>query len=288
MDPIELEKAIEAMSAEDKAALLAEDFGADLEKQAADEAAESDLQDALYAYGALTADIEVEAAEAGEAGLSKEASAEFTQAEEEISAAIEAGVQELGLEEIADEVEMHKTAMATAAIIFEGYCDQIEKIAAKSKKDGKGLKGLYESTKKHVAAGAAKAGKHIGEGVKMVKKHPGKAGMIAAGTAALGYGAHKLHEHMSKKASELTAAELVELTFQKQAAMDVVVDGIEKLAAHGAKKGGMLAKGMAHVRALHKKHLAGHGRHMAAGAGAGAGIGALSAHLAHRFGRKEK
>ena len=59
-----------------------------------------------------------------------------------------------------------------------------------------------------------------------------------------------------------------------------VVDGIEKLAAHGAKKGGHLAGAWKHLKGMGKKH----GKHMA-----GAAVtGAMGGYLAHRMSKKEK
>jgi hypothetical protein len=276
MDLQKLSTAMEKMSEEDLQAILDTEFDAELEKEASDELAQSDLENALYAYGAYKADLEIESEEAGEDGMSKEASENFEAAETEISAAIEAGIVELGLDAIEDDVEMHKTAMSAASLIFEGYTDHMEKCAAKSKKDGKGLKGMYGAAKKKIGALAGKAGA-------LGKKH-GKAGALLAGGAALGYGGAKAHEHMKKSASELTAAELVDLTLSKQATVEVVADGIEKLAARGSAKAGLLSKGLGHVKALHKKHLAGHGKHMAAAGAAGAGAG----YLAHRMQKKDK
>lgn len=277
----ELEAATEKLTDAQKQEILGMEFDAELEKEASDEVAESDLQNALYAYGMFKADVEVEAEEAGEDGLSKEASEQFEAAETEISAAIEAGVEELGLADIEDEAELHKTAMACAGIIFEGYSDQMEKWAAKSKKDGKGLKGMYGNMKKKVGALGEKAKGLAAKGHKLVKKHPGKAGAIAAGGLALGYGAKKL---MDKKASDLSASELIDLTLEKQATVEVVVEGIEKLAARGAAKAGLASKAMGHVKSLHKKHLAGHGKQMAGAGAAGAGAG----YLAHRMQKKDK
>jgi hypothetical protein len=288
MDLQKIAEAMDKMSKEDLQAILDTEFDSELEKEASDNLAQADLENALYAYGAYQADLEVMSEEAGEEGLSKEASAEFETADQEISEAIESGIVELGLDNIEDDVELHKTAMMAATLIFEGYTDQMEKWAKESKKAGKGLKGLYGAVKKrvgHVAEKAKehamKAGKHAG---KLAKKHGGKAGLVAGG-AALAYGGMKAHEHMKKQSSELTAGELVDLTLSKQAAVEVIADGIEKLAARGAGKAGMLAKGMGHVKAFHKKHLAGHGKHMAAAGAAGAVGGGL---LAHRMAKKDK
>jgi hypothetical protein len=266
--------AMEKMSEDELQAILDTEFDADLEKEASDNVAQSELENALYAYGMYKADLEIEAEEAGDAGLSKEASAEFETAEQEISAAIEAGVSELGLDEIEDDVDMHKTAMAAATLIFEGYTDQLEKWAAKSKKDGKGIKGMYNSLKGKAGKLADKAGKHLGKAGKSLAKHKGAIGGGAA-LAAAGYAGGRVHEHMKKNASELTAAELIDLTLSKQASLDVIVDGIEKLAARGKGKAGLLAKGMGHI----KKH---QGKLKAGGLAAGAGAAGYMAGRAHK------
>lgn len=263
----EINEAIEKLSEDELKAIVETDFDAELEKEAADEAAQAELENALYAYGMFKADLEIEAEEVGEAGLSKEASAEFESAEQEISAAIEAGVAELGLDNLEDDVEMHKTAMMAATLIFEGYTDQLEKWAAQSKKAGaKGAKGMLKSLGKKIKHHAGAAGKHMA-------KHKGEYAGGAA-LAAAGYAGGRAHEHMKKSASELTTAELIDLTLGKQAALDVIVEGIEKLAARGKGKAGILAKGMAHL----KKHKAAYG----GGAGAGA-----AGYLAGRMHKKD-
>lgn len=265
MNQAEIEKLVAGLSEEQKQQLLAIEVPEEIEKEAADEAATQDLQDALYAYGAFQADLEVEAEAAGDAGLSKEASSEFAEVEQEIAQAIETGVQELGLDQVEDESELHKQAMAAATIIFEGYTDQLEKVAAKGGK----LKALAAMVGKKgkAAAGkvrgaAAKAGKHVAKNK--------KAYLAGAATGALGYGAGRMHE---KKASELTAQELVELTLQKQDAVDLVCEGVEKLAAHAVKKALKAAK------SLGKKH----GKTVGVGAGAG-----LAGYVAGRMGKKDK
>lgn len=276
MNPAEIEQAIAKLTDEDAKKILAAEFPEELEKEASDEAAAYELQNAFYAYGAMAADLEIES-ECGE--LSKEASEEFAQCDAEITAAIEAGLVELGLDQIEDSVEFHKHAMAAATLVFEGYTDQIEKLAKKGGKEG----GIVGTMKKHVGAAAEKAkalgasaAKHVKGFGKHVAKHPGKAGMIAAAGTAAGYGAHHL---LHKKASELTADEMIDLTLEKQATLDVIADGIEKLAAHGGKKGAHLAGAMKHIKGFAKKH----GKHGAISAGVGA-----AGYLAGRMHKKEK
>ncbi len=289
---MDLEQIIENLTDAQKEAILSEELPAEIEKEAAAEVAEADLQNAFYAYGALQADMEIEAEEND--GLSKEASERFDSATSEIEAAIDQGVQELELDQIEDTVEMHKVAMASAALIFEGYCDQMEKLA----KGGKGfmpkVKGVAKTVKKHFMKGVEKA-KELGEsGVEMAKKH--KTPLIGAASAAAGYGAGRLHAAHKKEASELVSDPnfldiLTEAVLEKQAAADVIVEGIEKLAARGKHKAGMLAKAMHGVKAFHKKHLAPHaGKTKVVGTHAlAAGAGGLGGYMAHKMKhRKEK
>lgn len=293
MDREELNDILENLTEEQAEEILAEEFDEEIEKQAAAEVAQMGLEDALYAYGAFSADAEVAAEDAGDDGLSKEASEQLAAAEQEISQAIEAGVEELGLADIEDDVELHKTAMAAAAIIFEGYTDQLEKVAAK-----KGM-AVFKTIKKHLGKAKDKAAKMGGKVMAGAKKHK-RPLLAAAGGAALGYGGAKVKEHMDKKASELTAAELVELTLEKQATVEVVTDGIEKLAA----RAGMMAKAKKAIKgawasgkkqadkamAAAKKGAKATGKALnkhkyTIGAGAG-GVGAGL--LAHRLSKKDK
>lgn len=272
---MDLEQVVEKMSKEDAEKFLALELPEELEKEAAAELAESEFQNALYAYGAMTADLEAQSEDAGEAGLSKEASEGFEAAEAELAAAIEDGVTELGLDECEDDVEMHKVAMASAALIFEGYCDQLEKLAK-----GKFAAGAIKSVKKHFGK-AVEKGKALGAAAmrhgKAVAKHPAtKHSLIAAGGAAAGYGAGKL---MDKKASEFTGAELADMVLDRQVTLDTIAEGIEKLAARGHGMGARLAKGMKHLKHLGKKH----GMHAAAGAG-----GAAAGYMAHKMRKKHE
>lgn len=284
MDQTEIEQIVEGMSEADKAAVLGTEFPVELEKEAAAELAETDLVDALYAYGAMTADYELEATD-GE--LNKEAAADMEAAEQEISEAIEESVVASGLDQVEDEVELHKKAQASAAIIFQGYCDQIEKVAgiatrAKqvskllSSKAKAGMKVAKKGLNKGVAAAkdaGAAAGKHV-------KKNK-SAYMAAAGGAALGAGAMAAKKHMDKKASELTIDELTVEVLNRMDAVEVVEEGIDKLAGLGAKAAkkakSLLSKGQKHIKAHGKKYLAG---------GAGAATGALAMHMKHRSEKK--
>lgn len=220
---------IENMSEQEQEQLLATDFGS-LEKEASAELSKMDLVDALYAYGAFVADQEIESTEE----LSKEASAEMASAHEEIAQALEASLVESGILDTEDTAELHKEAQAAAALMFQGYADQIEKVAADEGKAGKMAKWLHE--KKEAIKGAA------GEGM---KKHKGKFGLGAAALAA-GGAAYAYKKHHEKKASELTVSEISDMVAEDQYINSVISEGLNKLAAAGdVAKPGMGAKAKA-------------------------------------------
>ena len=229
----ELLNQIESMSEVEIEALLETQFPEELEKQAAAEIAESELAEALYTYGALSAERAIAELE-GEGDLSKVASEEEIQAHIEAEAsvgdAIEAVIAELGLAELEDEVELHKTAQACAAVIFEGYADSLEKIAAKKGSPGmmRRLKDLADSAKKKTVSAAEAAKKNV-------LTHSGKYGL----GAGLGAGAAGM-SLMAKKASDMTVGELVG-TIGGIAILD---DGIEKLAKRGKGRGQSLMEKM--------------------------------------------
>lgn len=296
----ELGAAMENMSEEELQAILDTEFDAELEKEAAAEldaeVAQENLVDALYAFGAMTADYELEA---GSGELSKEAAESFAQAESEISEAVEQGVVALGLNDMEDEVELHKQAQAAAAIIFAGYTDQLEKVA-----EGEEKAGAWKKTKDYVTGAAKKvkekaegAGKYVAEKAKAAggkmkagAGHVGahlkaKKGLYGAGAAglALGAGAMAMKKRHEKKASEMGIEELAGEVLCKMDVVDVVSDGIEKCAGWGesaGKKMDSFARGVAHHAKSYKKHYA-------AGAG-GAAAGALGMHLKHRKDKKGK
>lgn len=278
MNAQEIEQIIEGLTEEEAAELLATEFPEELEKEAAAEAAEYDLQNVLYAYGAMIADLEA-ATENDEEEFTKEAAAAFEEADTELSLAIEEAIIDSGVDQIEDEVEMHKTAMAAATVIFEGYSDQLEKLAKKGnpgmwKSMTKALKKGYGQAKDKVVAGYKASKKHLQAQGKSYATH-GAAGLAGA---ALLHGANKMQE---KQASEMSLDEIAAYTLQKQATVDVVVDGIEKLAARGKGKGNMLAKALKAT----KKHLKAHGKAYATH-GAAAGVGGMGAYLAHRMAKK--
>jgi hypothetical protein len=245
MEYDEVTDILENLTEEDAQALLEADFDEELEKEAAAEVATSDFENALYAYGAFSADLEIEAADCDEDGFSKEAAEHFEAAEAEIAQAIEEGVEELGLDVLDDDLELHKTAMAAAAIIFEGYSDHMEKVA-KSKGGG-----VMKTVAKYYKAGKKKAGEMYGAGKKHVGKHKGKYGVLAG--AAAGYGASAAHSKMSKKASELTAEEIVDLSLVKQATIDLIADGVDMLEKRAAKKAGFMKTVKKMVSTVKKK-----------------------------------
>ena len=226
---------IEQMSDADKKALLEANFGEEMEKEASAELAKADLADALYSYGAYMADREIEEQES----LSKEASEEFDSAHSEITSAIEQGLVESGILETEDTAALHQEAQAAAGIIFRGYSDQVEKLAADEGKMAKMKKWMGEKAEKgkEAAKGAAKSvGAHMG-------KHKGKYGLGAAALAA-GAGAYGYKKHHEKKASELTASELSEIVQEEQYLNAVITEGFSKLAeaGEGAAKSSMTDK----------------------------------------------
>jgi L-fucose mutarotase/ribose pyranase (RbsD/FucU family) len=215
---------VEQMSQEDAEALLNTQFPAELEKEAEAEIDGASLADALYQYGCLTA----ERAVAEEEGLDKFA-AEDVEAheasEKEIGEAIESLLTATGTVEIEDEAELHKEAQAAASLVFEGYTDTLEKLAKDKASFVKGVsKKLHEGMKK--AKDAAKATHKAGK----------KGGYHALGGLAVGAGAMKAKEMLSKKASELTFGEIYDMMFDKMAGDNEVADGIDKIAARASKK----------------------------------------------------
>lgn len=195
---------VEKMSDEEREALLNTEFPEDLEKQASEQLAQSDLFEGLYAYGATMATLELEAEEE----LDKTASEEAQADEAELTPFLEEKITESGILAIEDEVELHKVAQVAAAYLFAGYADALEKEAAK--KDG-----------------------HLARMGKFLKKNKGKAAAGAAGVAALGIGARLAKRQMDKKASELTVTEMTAEVLHNEQVMDVINDGLEKCAAKG-------------------------------------------------------
>jgi len=281
-------KEIEGMSETDKQNLLNTTFPEEMEKQAAAELEASELDHALYAYGSLSAqrtfvDETI--------GLDKVASEEVTaheDAEAETSAAIDAGIQALGFDEVTDPVEMNKIAQSLAATILLGYTETLEKLAASKSKDGKGHMGSIKSmaqkghkaVKKSMSSVSEKAKELSASGKKLLKKHPGKAALIAAGVGAVGGAAA---HHMSKKASEFSVDEIKEMIAQESEVEAVISEGIEMLEKVAAKKAGMLADGIKKAKgALEagKKHVGKNsGKY---GLGLGIAAGAAGAHMASK------
>jgi hypothetical protein len=226
---------LEGMSEQELEQLLATDFGAELEKEAAAELANADLAEALFAYGAHVATREVESTE----DLSKEAAAELDEEYQVITEAIENGLVETGVLQTEDTAQLHKEAQAAAGIIFAGYTEAMSKIASDEKKAGK------------MAELLAKA-----------KANKGKIGAGVAGAAALGAGAYAYKKKHEKKASEVTASEMADIIREDQAVDAVISNGLSKLAgmaemkAKAAEVGGKVIEGV-------KKHKA----PLAAGAG---------------------
>ena len=275
-----LEQEIEKMTDAEKEALLATDFG-DLEKEAAAELAQADLAQALYIYGAYLADREIESQDE----LSKEASEEFDAAHAEITNAIEQGLIETGILETEDTVALHKEAQAAAALVFKGYSDQFDKLAADESKMAKMKKFVGDKAAKAKEAAKAAAGK-VGA---HVKKHKGKYGAGGAALAA-GMGALAYRKKMEKKAGEIPYEELREQMIEDAMVDQVVGDGIAKLAGIGDKAAALKGKTVEGLKAGFAKlkaskagqHVAAHkNKYMAGGA-------ALGGFAAGRASKKDK
>jgi hypothetical protein len=265
-------EAIGKMTDEQKAELLATEFPAELEKEAAAELDMQNLADAVYTYGYLCAERGIAEAD-GIDKVAAEAVAAHDTAVQETEATIDSLVEGLGFAKIEDESELHKQAQGLAQFMFAGYSDCIDKVAA----DGKAMGAIHKmmhSAKSHLGKGKKSA-------IKLMKRHgKGAAGGAAAGAAG-GYFAKK---HMDKKASDLTAAELISdvvegiaLSQAESASVDsTVTEGVAKLASAGASKaaalGEKLKKHFGKAKDLGKKH--GAGALVGAAAGGAAGFAA--------------
>lgn len=228
---------IEKMTEEEKKSLLNTQFPEELEKEAAAELDTTLLADALYSYGYLQAQRSLAEVD----GLDKVAAEDLKaheQAEAEVSAQIEACLNSLGTPLKEDQAELHKEAQVAAAIIFDGFSDCLEEFMEKNAAMAPKIKAMGGKVMAHLRAAGGKAKHHAGRAGAFLKKHKGKAGLAAGGIAAGTYAAHRA---MSKKSSEMTADELVELAsevaLEKQAMIDTIAEGIDKLAAKGAHKG---------------------------------------------------
>jgi hypothetical protein len=274
---------IEGMSDVEKNELLNAEIPAELEKQAEADLDQASLADALYNYGWLSA----ERAIAEEEGLDKFASEDLEaheNSEKEIGEAIESLMSSLGVADSEDEVELHKEAQAAASLIFEGYSDCFEKLAAKqkasfiqnlSKKTMAGLKAAKEKTVEKAREAAKAAKKGAKEAVKGAHNIGKKGGYGAIGGAGALYLGAKAKQKLEKKASEMTVGELYEGFSEKIAAEMEIMEGIDKLAAKGAKKAKKIIPFMAKVKEVAEKaHKAGKKGLYAGLGGAGAGFAA--------------
>jgi len=242
----EIFEEVEKMSEEEKKTLLNTQFPEELEKEAAAELDTTLLADALYSYGWLQAQRSMAEVD----GLDKVAAADLAaheKAEQEAGEQIEACLASLNTAEAKDPVELHKEAQVAAALIFDGFSDCVEQSCL----DKEAAAGMLGKAKSMAAKGlgklkgAAKAGGHkaavLGrkagrKGLALAKKHgKGAAAGAALGAAAGGYA-------MSKKSSELTVGELLDIVREQQDMDDTICDGVEKLAAKGAAKGEKLNK----------------------------------------------
>lgn len=263
---------VEQMSQEEKKALLETQFSEDLSKEAEAAVDAMGLAEACYQYGALQAERAVAEAD----GLDKVASETLESHEAavgDVGEAIDAHLENLGVAEM-DELEMHKQAQAAAGFIFEGYSDQLEKLAAM-----KELKGAVKKVL-HSAHGKMKAaGKHIA-------KHKGKYAAGAGAVAAGAYGSKKL---MEKKASDATIGDIIEAIDARDAHFDEVAElqqGVEKLAAKGASKAAELMKKLKSAPKEMGKHLKKHKGIYAAGAG-GLAAGGVAGRMSKKDGDRD-
>jgi len=231
----EIFEEIEKMTDDEKKALLETQFPEELEKEAAAELDTTLLAEALYNYGWLQAQRSLAEAD----GLDKVAAEDLAaheKAEKEVGEQIEACLGALGTHVKDDEIELHKEAQVAAALIFDGFSDCIE--AACMDKEAAVAAAMKGALRKMVAGGKRMGRKAVSmgkaglrRGMGMLKKHRGKAALV--GGAAGGALAHKA---MSKSSSAMTADELTDLVLEKQAAAEVIAEGIDKLAAKGEKK----------------------------------------------------
>ena len=306
---------VQNMSAEEQQQLLDTDFGPELEKQAAEELGKAELADALYTYGAYLAEVELEA----QGELSKEASEEYNQVGSEISQAVESGLEASGILDLDDTVALHKEAQAAAAIMFQGYADQIEDLVKEAKKKivkkpakvaakpapgmGAKLHGMVKNVGKKLHEAASASGKYVA-------KHKAPLGIGAGvGLGAAGLGALAYKKHHEKKAYELTVEEIYSAVAEEAEFNAVVCEGLEKLANNGKQKAAKaVAGGMMHHLGKAKDAIKGHaaaagkwvsnkaseGKKIVtqqhpgkAGLAAGALAGGALTHAAHKMSEKE-
>lgn len=275
----EIMQLIENMSEEEAQAILNTEFPPELEKQAEQAVAEAELVDALYAYGALLADREVAMAEIEEGeDLSKEASEQFAAADEEIGQALEAALEASGTLETESEADLHMRAQVAAGVMADGYVDKLEELSQTK------TAAVKKSLKKMVSAIKGAAKKMTSAAKKHGKKHGGKAALFAGGMAAE-YGRRKL---MDKKASEISADELLSMIEEEREVREVIEQGFDKLAAKG-KAGmmktmkGLIAKGKKTALksyAAAKKGVVSAAKSTPGKVGAGAAIGAAAGYMA--------
>lgn len=216
---------VEAMSDEDKKALLETQFPEEMEKEAEAHIDTMGLAESLYNYGYMQGELAVAEVD----GFDKIASEDLKAHEESMNSTgedIDQFLENLKVSELEDSTELHKQAQAAAGLIFQGYVDALEKTAAPLK-----LKKLMGQAHKKMKA----AGKHI-------MKHKGK---YIGGSAAIGAGAYGAKKLMEKKASEATIGDIIEAIDVRDIAISQAAEveaGVEKLAAKGAKAGSEFLK----------------------------------------------
>lgn len=230
---------LEAMTEEQQNELLKVQFPEDMVKQAEAEVNTMALAEACYALGGLKAERALAEAE----GIDKVASAEDVAAHDaavvELGEDIDSLVGDLGIAQLEDPIALHKEAQAAAGLIFQGYADTLEKMAA----------GKFRAAAEKLMGHARSAGGHMGKHKK--KYIGGAAGLATLGTAAA------VHHHMKKKASELTGSELLELMDAREEfalGLTEVEEGSVKLAEAAAGRGAAFAaklKAVAKHKATH-------------------------------------
>lgn len=275
---------IEKMTDAEKQAVLAADFGEDLEKQAAAEAASEELAGGLYAMGAHIAALELAATEGEE--LDKTAAEGLAAEGAEIAAVIDRASEDLGIAELEDSEEIAKEATAAAGLMLAGYVDFLEKKADKAEEAkapgrvkaflesaGKSLKEKKDKAMAAAKGAAGKAGEHV-------KAHSGKYGLGAGallGATAAGIAMGRKKKGLDKKASaELSLDEISNDVIEQMTIAEVMADGVEKLAAAGEEASKKASK-LKEMWAKMKGHVGSHKGKYGLGAGMAGGAAAMMA-----------
>jgi hypothetical protein len=255
------------------------------------------LADALYAWGAFQADMNHGISVIAEEELDKTAS-ELENIGGELAQNLEDCFAAVGVDQIDDEVLLHKEAAAAAGLIFQGYAEQLEKIAedvakaadpATKKKFTDSLKDLGQRLK----AKGGELGEHM-------NKNRGKWGAGAAAAAgAVGAGAYymkkKRGQEKTASAADLDLDQITEAVIERLEVENEVFEHIDELSKTAASMGERLGTAWKGVKdragqvgtsardayTRHKGKI-----HVGGAAAAGAGAGAAAGYAAGR--RKKK